>query len=132
MSIETLEYDLAAERVRVGQFEVELADANEQLIESESQLAAARARIDQLEAEWQSAVDGENRLRSRIAALEAERDEARRTIKLFGSWLDRWSLQASRTPSDVYAAWDEVRDRAAAPREDRTLSKLIDHDNLAL
>ena len=50
--------------------------------------------------------------------LEEEQDLsgeiAKKTVELFGTWLDRWSFFSvkGQRPSDVYGAWDRVRAEA--------------------
>ena len=41
--------------------------------------------------------------------LKHERDQARKIIESFGSWLDHWSTKWEKNPADVYEAWDEAR-----------------------
>lgn len=39
-------------------------------------------------------------------------DQSKTLIQMFGSFLDHWSLKREQKSVDVYAAWDEVRERS--------------------
>lgn len=132
MSTATLEYDLAAERVRSGQFETELADANEQLIELESQLAASRDQVAELEAERDRLTEMADKFatdyrlyevqairdlaesRARVAALEEiirsmGQEVSQRNQRIAAIEAERDDLQTwKRGQLTVKQQWDEV------------------------
>lgn len=41
--------------------------------------------------------------------LERERNQARKIIEEFGSFLDHWTLNYNRKPEDIYGVWDRIR-----------------------
>lgn len=41
--------------------------------------------------------------------FERERNQARKIIEEFGSFLDHWTLNYNRKPEDIYGVWDKIR-----------------------
>lgn len=60
------------------------------------------------------------------ARLRKALEESKSLIQMFGSFLDHWSLKREQKPSDVYAAWDEVRERSGMSEAKATAALAVE------